>query len=363
MLNAQELKEACEEILEQFWYEINNLPDKNIVFLDNRDLLANIKNSINSNTKSYRYVLPTQLLAKMVDVDLDSRSLMMRSDLEGAFDPRSLCKDIIVPFDANNENVLGGSQDPYVSKPLRHPTLALDIIAELRDKEGWKTLCSILNEIETKKDTVFTEKVFKQTLLEIYHRLSTMRVRYPIPQRVSLTITTDLVEKFLELPSGGEHPVVITYSLFKTIGELFNLYDDIQRAKINASDSSTGMVSDIQCLSKGEIILSIEVKDTDLTILQIKSKLKDARAQQVANLLFIAQREIINEKEIDSFIEHEFSSGQNIYVFNILDFMTPILVLLDEGGRKKFLINICDTLDEYSEIKSRQIWSKLLFDI
>lgn len=363
MLNAQDLKDACKNKLDEHWSEINNLADKNMAFITDPQLCKRINRAINSQTKSYRYVLPTQILAKIVDPTLDSRSLMMRSDLEGAFDPRSLCKDVIVRFDGNNENVLGGSQDPYVSKPLRHPTLSLDHIDELRDKDGWKNLVSILSYVENMREIEITETVFKQVLLEIYHRLSTMVVRYPIPKRISLQTTKNIVERFLDIPSGGEHPVVITYAIFKTISEKFNLYDEIKRAKINASDASTGMPSDIQCVSEGEIVLTIEVKDIALSISPIKSKLKDARSQQVSNLLFIAQRGITDEREINSLIEHEFSGGQNIYIFNILDFINPLLVLLDEGGRVDFLIDICKTLDEYSEIKSRQIWAGLLFEI
>jgi hypothetical protein len=363
MTNAQDLKDACQHKLEEYWSEINSLADKNISFLSDQLLLDQIKRSINSQTKSYRYVLLTQLLAKVVDPLLDSRSLMMRSDLEGAFDPRSLCKNVIVLFDGTNENVLGGSQDPYVSKPLRHSTLSLDHIDELKDKEGWRVLCAILDDIENKKEPEFTEAVLKQTLLEIYHRLSTMRVKYPIPKRISLQTTKNIIKSFLEIQSGGEHPVVVTYSIFKTIGNRFNLYDEIKRAKINASDSSTGMTSDIQCFSEGEIVLTIEVKDIELSISPIKSKLKYARSQQVSNLLFIAQKGVRDREEIGLLIEHEFSGGQNLYVFDIMDFMSPILVLLDEEGRIEFLTNICETLDGYSEIKSRQDWSRLLFEI
>src|SRR3990172_5870666 len=55
--------------------------------------------SINSTTKSYRYVLPTQVVAKVVDPALDSRSVQEGSDLAGSFDARSLCHKVIVPFD------------------------------------------------------------------------------------------------------------------------------------------------------------------------------------------------------------------------------------------------------------------------
>lgn len=361
MSSRPEFIKLCKEELAKSWADIIELDDKDVSFVSD-PLRTMIKECVNNKgTKSYRYVLPTQILAKVIDPSLDSRSLMAASTLPGAFDARSLCHKVIVPFDKENENVLGGSSEPYVNNPLRVPSITKENMKQQKDKEGWRKLYSILGNIEEKNDEEFTKLVFKQVLLEIYHRLSFTRVAYPVPMRISYDSTKKILTEFLNIPSGGEHPVVITYSIFKTIGEKFGLYDEIKREKINASDSSTGMISDIQCISSGNIVLSIEVKDKDLTIEQAKSKLKDARTQQVSSLLFMVQRGI--DERFGNFIEQEFSSGQNIYLFNILDFVSPLLVLLGESGRIEFLRNICENLDKFSEIRSRQIWAKLLLEI
>lgn len=76
-----------------------------------------IKRSVNSKGKTYRYVLPTQLIAKAVNPTLDCRSVQATSGLNGAFDARSVCDEVIVPFDRDNENVLGGSTEPYANVP------------------------------------------------------------------------------------------------------------------------------------------------------------------------------------------------------------------------------------------------------
>jgi hypothetical protein len=68
--------------------------------------------SINSKTKTYRYVLPTQLLAKATDSALDCRTIQANAQMIGAFDARSVCQDVIVPFDRATESVLGGSAEP-----------------------------------------------------------------------------------------------------------------------------------------------------------------------------------------------------------------------------------------------------------
>ena len=77
-------------------------PDRN---LDDK-LQKAIYNCVNSKTKTYRYVLPTQLLAKVADISVDCRSLQATGQRKGAFDARSICDDIVVPFDKENDNVL-----------------------------------------------------------------------------------------------------------------------------------------------------------------------------------------------------------------------------------------------------------------
>src|SRR5579863_2057347 len=82
-----------------------------------------ISRSIDSATKTYRYVLPTQLLAKLVDADLDCRCIQVGSGLKNSFDARSVCHEVIVPFDRENHGVLGGSAEPYLNNPLRIPAI------------------------------------------------------------------------------------------------------------------------------------------------------------------------------------------------------------------------------------------------
>ena len=49
--------------------------------------------------KTYRYVLVTALLAKSVNKDVDILSLQAKDSSVGAYDARSLCHKVIVPFE------------------------------------------------------------------------------------------------------------------------------------------------------------------------------------------------------------------------------------------------------------------------
>lgn len=116
----QDFIEAAREVLAARWGAIRNL-HQNVDSATELPAAVSdaIDRAINSKTKTYRYVLPTQLLAKVVDMQLDARSVQAGSGLSGAFDARSLCHEVIVPFDRENDSVLGGSSSPYLNNPLR----------------------------------------------------------------------------------------------------------------------------------------------------------------------------------------------------------------------------------------------------
>src|SRR5688572_7946177 len=74
--------------------------------------------------KTFRYILITALLGKVVEPDVHMRSIQQGADLDGAYDARSLCHDVWVPFEREHlDNRLGGSNEPYLNKPARFPAV------------------------------------------------------------------------------------------------------------------------------------------------------------------------------------------------------------------------------------------------
>lgn len=355
--------------LDYFWKEVEGLAREGRLFdtVADEPLRDAIQRAINSNTKTYRYVLPAQVVAKLTDGSLDCRCLQVLRGGSGAFDARSVCHSVIVPFDQQNDFVLGGSPEPYVNNPLRQPEVTPQYRHKQKDKRGWDDLCLVLESVEDKNDPAFTQIVFKQTLIEIYKRLAGVRVVYPVPRRVSFRQGLRLIERFITGQSGGERVQVVASALFLTIGQRFSLYADVRRANINAADASSGQVADLECVSSdGEIVLAVEVKDRDLTVSQIQDKLAGMRAQKVTEILFIAQQGVAkgDEEQASALIEKEFVSGQNIYIFDLLKLLSSILALLGESGRKMFLDFVGQELDRHrSDIAHRRAWANLLSQV
>ena len=230
-------------------------------------------------------------------------------------------------------------------------------------KEDWDKLVAILGAVEEAGSVGFTERVFEQTLFEIYRLLADVVVVYPTPNRISLDRTRYLVDQYLATGSGGDRMEAVCTALFQTIGDRFGIFDNVKREKVNAPDASSGMLADIECWLAGGIVLLVEVKQRALTLVQLDAKLDHARAKRIAEILFIAKsgKHQDDVEEIDGRILSEFASGQNIYVTDFFDFALGILILLGEVGRVDFLDRVGKELDRvHSDILHRKAWAELL---
>ncbi len=364
-----EFIEHCRQRLEQEWAQLQealqrgNLADP----LADIELREMIYRAINSKTLSYRFVLPTQLLAKLVNPDLNAHSLQSQWEVTGAFDARTIAHKVIVPFNQQHANVLGPSAEPYVNNPLRVPAVIHDYARQQKDKAGWQELVTVLERVQTCNAPEFTVTVFQQVLLTIYRRLQQTSVTYPVPLRVSLETTLSLLGAFLQTPSGGRRPQYLTAALLETIGKRFNLYAQVRTGPVTAADAASGLSADIECLdSAGRVVLSVEVKDRPLSMGDVQAKVTHARQAGISEILFIAQKGVTpaNGESLREFLLKEFASGHNIYIENLLQFAQALLILLGEEGRVEFLHQVGHLLDRLgSPLEERQAWATLLHHV
>ena len=224
MSSKTSLFDKAKQILDNRWRAIKKLSEIEDFGIEiPSDIRQAISSSVNSRTKSYRYVLPTQILAKLTDSLLDCRCIQEGSGRKGSFDARSFCRKTIVEFDRENDNVLGGSGDPYVNNPLRIPAITVEHRSAQKDSEGFDKLCLVLEFVEENPKVVC--KIFDLVLQAVWGRLQKVSIVYPVPNRVSLEQVQDLLGKFLHQRTGGLRLQCISVALFQTIGECFHLFD------------------------------------------------------------------------------------------------------------------------------------------
>ena len=273
-----EVLAECTATLEKYWAEVKDRADTGNTseFLQDADLLKAIQYSLNCREKGYHYVLLTQLMAKVADPNRDCRALQDQASVKGAFDARTIAHGVSVTFDRLYlDGALGGSPSPYLINSVRAPLLDPNDGKMRKDREGWRRVCQVAVEVESRNDPEFTAKVFNQVLLEIYRKLGSTTIKYNVPLRASLALVIGSIQKFTAGKSGGDRPLALTAALFQTIGKYTKLFDPcVRRGKINASDESSGLVADVECVdSEGKIVIAIEVKDKTVTVSDLEEKL------------------------------------------------------------------------------------------
>jgi hypothetical protein len=231
---------------------------------------------------------------------------------------------------------------------------------------GWNSLIDVLETVQQRSDPLFTEVVLKQVLLEIHRRQFLLRFNYPVPPRVSLASALDLAQQFLSEKSGGDRALALTGALFDVIGVQFHLFAQVNRARINASDESSGQAADLECVNEdGEVIIAVEVKDRALKLADVEGTITKTRNRDIREVFFTAPKlEKSDENQINTRIQTAFAGGQNLYVADFFDLSRSVLALGGERIRALFLRKVGEHLDNWNtQPRHRQAWKNLLESI
>jgi hypothetical protein len=100
VVDQESFSEACQRYLAERWRQVLQWAADEVLHDvlsdDCRDLKAKIRRSLTGSTKSYHYVLPPQVLCKVVDATLDAHCLQKAWGVSGAFDARTIAHSVIV---------------------------------------------------------------------------------------------------------------------------------------------------------------------------------------------------------------------------------------------------------------------------
>jgi hypothetical protein len=327
-------------------------------------LSETIHTLIHSATKTYRYPVITQLLAKLVNPQLDCRCIQATREhgVNDSFDARSVCHEVVVPWEFANNSPLGGSREPYINNPLRVQEFSEQYRSGQKNKAHWDLLVSLFSYLESNPDAL--ELAFRQALLEVKRLQKDLVIQYPIPLRLSLFGTLRYVNAFLAKKSGGERLQLICYALMNGLAAHWGIWTEVRTSKINASDTSEKKAGDVVCYKDGEIVLAIEVKDQDLTLELLESFIRNARIDNVSELLaFVNWKNLGAKQALQTKIDSEFANGMNIYAVDAMEFLSLALVLMGEDGRKSFIECVCSGLDTMNcSFATKKEWARILGD-
>ena len=108
--------------------------------------------------------------------------------------------------------------------------------------------------------------------------------------------------------------------------------------------------------------MAVEVKDHQLSLADLEGTLRKEKQRVVTELFFTAPGiDSADKSGVDARIERSFASGQNLYVFDIIELARSVLAIGGEAMRQTFLAEVGRHLDEWNtQPRHRQAWQKLL---
>ena len=358
----QDLIRGAQRLLQSAWDEVLTIPAAELEtaspFVEER-LSKDIECIMNGHTKALKYALLTQTLAKATDPQLNCLALQAGAAIKGAFDARSLCKKVVVPFEQGNfSNALGGSSDPYVSKPLRRPEITREdkVIREIKYPEEWEALYRVLSAIETApKPQELATRVLRQILLEVRRQISQLSVS--LPTSISTEELRNILREYLSQPTLGMGPQAVTYALLKVFNKRTGAFYEVTSASPTTADAPAGRLADIECKdSNGNIRLAVYVTQR-LDLSKLEYELRKCKEKGVTNVLFVAHEIAV---ELEKAYSETTRYDINVAINRLVDLVLSITVLLNSEMRRELIDEICRVLSKWGGSSAERGFNEVL---
>lgn len=243
--------------------------------------------------KTYRYILFTAILAKATNPKIDILSLQAKDTCKGAYDARSLCHTVVVPFERDFvPHSLGDSNEPYLNKPARFTRLSLsNAVRAGKDREILTKLIKILSLITTQADA----KKYLSSAIYVLKQISKeYEERYYITMEEDASLASngiqailDFIDRLTEQACEGEICPLVVSALESICNPNFN----IQVHNVNQCGASSKEVGDIDIYieesDKQHLVISFEVKDKNFTDVDVEHAIRKFMKARLHKSLFI----------------------------------------------------------------------------
>ncbi len=324
----------------------------------NGKFAASIEKIILGKHKTYRYILVTSLLARSTSDEISPLALQAGADIPGAFDARSLCHQVVVPFERDVLfNALGGSNEPYLNKPARYPMLSYNnAVRRGYDRNLLELLIELLSSISSKQEAYSYLKYVFYCLDRKILRLSKYR-GFTSSNKPVLVERLSFIKALLTKSCQGEIPVIV-------VGTLETLYHDhldsnysVIIHKVNQAGSSSKEVGDIDVFDPDGLVYAIEVKDKNFTEYDIQhaaSKIMQAGGSQ--GLFIYGSGVVFDRGEVAKRINDYEGEGFMFLISDILKYSKDILFRIGKSSSSKFIDTIIAVSIQINATETTREW-------
>jgi hypothetical protein len=247
-----------------------------------------IRSIIQGKHLTFRYILITALLGKATNPNINALALQARADVEGAYDARSLCHKVIVPLERQLlKSSLGGSNEPFLNKPARFPTISpSNAVRAGKDRELLLTLHQVLSGLKTQ------EQAFNSLCIALRYAIAKQTTRNELLPEIQQSSDAHLkviefVNAFVTKSIEGQVAAIITGTILSIYFEQFDDFEVIVHP-VNQSGASSNEVADIDIKKNGKIFVAVEVKDKQFSEQDIDHAAFKASQYDLKSITFVS---------------------------------------------------------------------------
>lgn len=331
---------------------------KDIISIDENTSL--IKEIINGNHKTYKYILITGLLAKAANVSLNPIALQAGAPILGAYDARSLCHKIVVPFERKYiYNALGGSNEPFLNKPARFTHLSeSNAVRDGNDRKTLNNLIKIFNSINN-LESIDSFQYLKYAINEITKKYNHLEKLYHIEYKFDPTLINiyKFIIKFIEKSFEGETLVLAVATLEKLFWKISKNNIRVISHKVNQSGASSREIGDIDIFENSNYLFSIEVKDKDFTSHDVEHAFNKMVKNNGDKGVFIyGSKASFNENQVRiKLSEYEKMNFYTVFT-DIISYIRMTLFRIQLENNTQFIDELMKTAIEINAKETTKTW-------
>ena len=317
-----------------------------------------IEQILTATDVTFKYILVTGYLAKYVNPSIHARALQAGSKLRGAYDARSLCHKVVVGFEKSKGNLFGLSNEPFVSKPARHPEHN-GANPQLKNKILAKKLHDALEIANSAK----AEDVYQGLvhILRVGAQHAADRKKARVKARVNLSAVLEFIETFLQETDGGSRLVSIWGAIMTLISE---------NGKISVTSPSTadefgGTAGDVQIHYSRRLVAASECKHRPLNLDDVKHGIKKALEKRVPEYHFVIAAGLApgQEKQIKEELD-EYSTKIDLLLVDIWRTKMLLAGILNPVRRARFgkmVVELLRAMRKFDTAnQAAELWNRII---
>ncbi len=357
--------EEAEDLLRKTWREVTDSDESE--YVDDYIIRQGIRRVIQAEkygTRTFRYILVTNVLSKAVNSDIHALALQDQSELEGSFNSGGLATEVVTEWEKDHGERLGGSNEPRTNS-VYYRQSELNEDYEVRNEELYQTLIRVLSELEKQSEQGDLDPmdVLRQTLYEVSEREPTT-VSYTNPPEVSYIELEEKTREYLQKSGGGERLAAVAAGVLDA--QYFRADKSevcIKVDHVNVADENSSAAGDIEVFESEDednLLEAAEVKDKPATKSDIQHSISTGRKHELDEYLFITGQGFRSDDEWAKARDVIEDAEIALVVITKEDLLSN-LKFQGRGGRRQFRESVGEFLNDMrAQEDSKSDWKQAI---